>query len=121
MLNSVRELSHFMMGATASHLKAMYHVMQYCVGMKEWGLTLKPDCKWDGDLNFLFVLKGKSDSMYALDEDAKSVTGYSTTLIGATISFKSKGQTTTALLVTESEWQQLIVCRIFYSKEEFWN
>ena len=63
-LNSMRELSHFMMGAMASHLKAMYQVMQYCVGTKEWGLTLKPDCKWDGgDPNFLFILKGKSDSM----------------------------------------------------------
>ena len=40
-LNSVRELSCFMTGAMASHLKAMYQVMQYCVGMKERGLTLK--------------------------------------------------------------------------------
>jgi hypothetical protein len=48
-LNSVRELSRFMTGATTSHLKAMYRVMTYCVGTKETGLTLKPDCKWDGD------------------------------------------------------------------------
>ena len=103
MLNSVRELSHFMTGATASHLKAMYCMMQYCVGTKEWSLTLKPDCKWNGDPNFMFILKGKSDSTYASDENVKSVTGYSTTLNGATILFKSKDQTATTLLVTESE------------------
>jgi hypothetical protein len=101
-LNSVRELSRFMTGATTSHLKAMYRVMTYCVGTKEMGLTLKPDCKWDGDPNFVLTLSGKSDSTYASDEDAKSVTGYSTTLCGAVISFKSKGQTASTLSVTES-------------------
>jgi hypothetical protein len=64
---------------------------------------MKPDCKWNGDQNFMFILKGKSDSTYVSDEDAKSVTGYSTTLCGATISEKSKGQTATTLSVTESE------------------
>ena len=59
-LNSVRELSHIMSGVTASYLKVMYDVMQYCVGTKKWGLTLKPDCKWNGDPNFMFILKGAS-------------------------------------------------------------
>ena len=108
--NSVRELSRFMTGATASHLKAMYRVMQYCLGTKERGLTLKPNCKWNGDPNFLFVLAGKSDSTYASDENAKSVTGYSTTLCGATISEKSKGQTATTLSVTESELVAAVDC-----------
>jgi hypothetical protein len=67
--------------------------MQYCVGTKEWGLTLRPDCKWNGNPDFVFKLKDKSDSTYALDEDTKSIMGYSTTLCGATISMKSKGQT----------------------------
>ena len=102
-LNSVSELSHFMIGAMAYHLKVMYHVMQYCLVMKQKGLTLKPDCKWDGDPNFEFTLAGKSDSTYASDEEAKSVTGYYTTLNGAIISYKSKGQTATTLSVTESE------------------
>jgi hypothetical protein len=99
-----------MSGATASHLKAMYRMMQYCVGTKEWGLTLEPNCKWNGDPDFVFILKGKSDSMYASDEDAKSVTGYSTTLCGATISMKSKGQTATTLSVTESELVAAVDC-----------
>jgi hypothetical protein len=109
-LNSVRELSRFMTGATAYHLKAMNRVMQYCLGTKQKGLTLKPDCKWDGDPNFKFILAGKSDSTYASDENAKSVTGYSTTLNGAVISYKSKGQTATTLSVTESELVAAIDC-----------
>ena len=109
-LNSVRELSCFMMGATASHLKAMYHVMQYCVGTKEWGLTLKPNCKWNGDPNFMVILKGNSDSTYKLDENTRSITGYSTTLNSVTISFKSKGQTATTLSVTESELVAAVNC-----------
>ena len=109
-LNSVRELSQFMTSATACHLKVMYHMMQHCVGTKERGLTLKPDCKWDRDPNFLFILKGKSDSTYASNEDVKSVTGYSTTLNSTTISFKSKGQTATTLSVTESELVAAVDC-----------
>jgi hypothetical protein len=71
---------------------------------------MKPDCKWNGDQNFMFILKGKSDSTYVSDEDAKSVTGYSTTLCGVTISMKSKGQTATTLLVTESELVAAVDC-----------
>ena len=47
---------------------------------------------------------------YASDEDAKSVTGYSTTLCGAVISFKSKGQTASTLSVTESELVAAVDC-----------
>jgi hypothetical protein len=67
-MNSVCELSHFMTGATAAHMKAMYHVMKYCLGTRDKGLTLKPNCKWDGDPNFEFVITGHSDSDYAKDE-----------------------------------------------------
>jgi hypothetical protein len=88
----------------------MNRVMQYCLGTKQKGLTLKPDCKWDGDPNFKFILAGKSDSTYASDENAKSVTGYSTTLNGAVISYKSKGQTAMTLSVTESELVAAIDC-----------
>jgi hypothetical protein len=109
-LNSVRELSRFMTAATACHLKAMYRVMQYCVATKEVGLTLKPNCAWDGDPNFMFELLGRSDSTYASDEDAKSVTGYSTFLCGAVISMKSKGQQASTLSVTESELVAAIDC-----------
>jgi hypothetical protein len=68
-MNSVWELSHFMTGAMAAHMKAMYHVMKLCLGTRDKGLmTLKPNCKWDGDPNFEFVITGRSDSDYAKDE-----------------------------------------------------
>ena len=67
-MNSVCELSHFMTGATTAHMKAMYHVMKYCLGMRNKGLTLKTNCKWDGDPNFEFVITGHLDSDYAKDE-----------------------------------------------------
>jgi hypothetical protein len=35
-------------------------------------LTLKPNCKWDGDPNFEFVITGHSDSDYAKDESSLS-------------------------------------------------
>ena len=109
-LNSVRELSRFMTGATAYHLKVMYCMMQYCLAMKQKGLTLKSDCKWDGDPNFKFTLAGKSDSTYASDESAESVTRYYTTMNGAIISYKSKGQTAMTLSVTKSELVAAIDC-----------
>jgi hypothetical protein len=31
-MNSVHKLSHFMTGAMAAHMKAMYHVMKYSLG-----------------------------------------------------------------------------------------
>jgi hypothetical protein len=109
-LNSVRELSRHMTGATVAHLKAMYRVMVFCVGTKERGLTLKPNCKWDGNADFLFQLKGKSDSDYAKDESAKSVSGWATFLCGAPISMKSKMQATTTLSVTEAELVAAVSC-----------
>jgi hypothetical protein len=109
-LNSVRELSRHMTGATVAHLKAMYRVMVFCVGTKERGLTLKPNCKWDGNADFLFQLKGKSDSDYAKDESAKSVSGWATFLCGAPISMKSKMQATTTLSVTEVELVAAVSC-----------
>jgi hypothetical protein len=109
-LNSVRELSRYMTRATAAHLKAMYRVMAYCVGTGDRGFTVKPNRKWNGKPDFLFDLSGKSDSDYAKDESAKSVSGYSTFLCGAPISFKSKMQTTTTLSVTEAELVAAVSC-----------
>jgi hypothetical protein len=67
-MNSVRKLSCFMTGAMTAHMKAMYHVMKYCLGTRNKGWTLKPNCKWDGDPNFEFVIAGHLDSNYAKDE-----------------------------------------------------
>jgi hypothetical protein len=109
-LNSVRELSRFMTGATAAHLSAMYRVMRFCLATRDRGLTLRPRCKWDGSKDFEFELEGESDSTYASDENAKSVGGHGTLLCGAPISMKSKTQATSSLSVTESELISAVSC-----------
>jgi len=110
-MNSVRELSRFMTaGATTAHMKALYRVMNFCVATKDHGLTLKPKCKWDGDPDFEFEIKGRSDSNFAKDESKKSVSGYSTFLCGAPISMKCKMQEATTLSVTESELVSAMSC-----------
>jgi hypothetical protein len=41
-MNSVRELSHFMTGAMTAHMKAMYRVMKCCLGSyKKQGIDFK--------------------------------------------------------------------------------
>jgi hypothetical protein len=109
-LNSVRELSRFMTGATLTHLKAMYREMTYCVEMKKRGLTLMPNKKWDGSPDFEFEINGELESTHASDENAKSVGGHATFLCGAPISMKSKTQTSATLSVTESEFVLGVGC-----------
>ena len=66
-LNAVRELSRFMSKATQKHLTAMKRAMHYCVSTPQRGLLLKPDTEWDGNQDFEFIVKGRSDSDYAKD------------------------------------------------------
>ena len=84
--------------------------MAYCVGTKDRGLTLKPNRKWDGNPDFEFDIRGQSDSDYAKDESARSLSGYSTFVCGAPISFKSKMQTATTLEVTKAELVAAVSC-----------
>jgi hypothetical protein len=78
MLNSVRELSHWMMTASAAHMKAMYHAMIYAVNTPNHGLLLKPNAKLNGDPSFKFEIMGKADSDYGKDpEQHQSVSGFS--------------------------------------------
>ncbi|MGH7955289.1 MAG: reverse transcriptase domain-containing protein [Gloeomargaritales cyanobacterium] len=104
-MNTVRELSRFMTGgASNAHMKAMKRVMSYCVDTRQRGILLQPDVKWDGNPEFEFVIKGKSDSDYAKDpETRKSVSGNSTFLCGAPIMQRSQMQRIVAISVTESE------------------
>jgi hypothetical protein len=99
-----------MSGVTMAHVKAMYHVMNFCLKTRDHGLTLKLNCKWDGNPDFEFVISGQSDSDYAKDELGKSVSGYSTSLCGAPISVKSKIQMTMTLSVTKAELVLAVSC-----------
>jgi len=103
-LNPVRELSQFMKEANGAHVAAMYCAMKYCVGTPEQGLLLKPNCVWDGNPNFEFVIHGVSDSDFAKDPlMCKSVSGYATFLCGAPVTMKSSMQNCVMLSVTEVE------------------
>jgi hypothetical protein len=102
-LNSVRELSRAMAGATLYHKQAMRRVMKYCVSTPDRGLLLKPTGIWDGGAEFEFIINGKSDSEYAKDETRRSVNGWAVWLNDAPISFRSKMMPIVALSVTEAE------------------
>jgi hypothetical protein len=92
-LKAVRELSRFVSGATQEHMKAMCRTLNCCVGTPNRGLSLKPTMKWDGNPDFEFVVRGRSDSDFAKDpERQQSVSGHSTFLCGAPVTVKSRMQ-----------------------------
>ena len=110
-LNAVRELSKFMSGASEAHMVAMKRVMKYCVATPYRGLELKPTRKWNGvDKDFLFRIRGLSDSEYAKDPSRKSINGWAVFLEDAPVSIKSKMMPIVALSVTEAELFAAVQC-----------
>jgi hypothetical protein len=104
-LNRTRELSRFMSAATKPAVKAMHILMKYCLSTPNRGLVIDPDCTWDGDPNFEFVVKGRTDSDFSSDpETRKSVTAVTTFLCGAVVTTKSKMQKCVTISVTEAEF-----------------
>jgi hypothetical protein len=104
--NSVRELSRYMTGAGMLHMKAMYHVFNYCLNTSTRGKVLKPCCTFlSKDIEeFEFEIYGYSYSDYAKDPvKCRSVSGYSSFLEGCVVNTKSWMQPITALSVTEAE------------------
>jgi hypothetical protein len=103
-LNSVRELSKHMKVASEAHWKAMHRVMQYCLATPNRGLLLQPNGVWDGNPDYEFHIKGRSDANYATDvADRRSVSGTSVFLEEAPVCVKSKGQTSVTLSTAEAE------------------
>jgi hypothetical protein len=103
-LNLMRELSPCMSGASMPHVEAMHRTMKYCVVKSKYGLLLKPDCEWNGNPSFEFVITGRSDSDYTKDNNTrKSVSGTSTFLNGSPINTRSNTQKSVTLSVTEAE------------------
>jgi hypothetical protein len=72
--------------ATLAHDKAMRRVMTFCLNNKDQALLIKPQSKWNGELNRdnNFEITGVSDSDYAKDmQTRKNVSGYASLLNGA--------------------------------------
>lgn len=119
--NAVRELSRFMQGAGAAHLKALYRVMNYCLNTAERGKVFRPKrlCKLEDVADFEFVLEGYSDSDYAKDTvQRRSVSGFCSFLEGCVINTKSRMQPIVALSVTEAELVAATECAqdLIYAK-----
>ena len=103
--NAVRELTRMASKPAMAHLKAMYRLMQYCVNTENRGRVLKPTRSWDGQKEFKFRIRGRSDSDYAKDpETRRSVTGYAVFLEDAQIAEASRMQKSVTLSVTEAEY-----------------
>eukprot|EP00957_Ditylum_brightwellii_P082140 6246398-Ditylum_brightwellii.AAC.1 len=90
--------------------KAMKRAMKYCTTTPNRGLFLKPKGKWDGTANFLFEIKGASDSEYAKALNRRSINGWTVFLNCAPINYKSKMMPIVALLVTKAELFAAVQC-----------
>ena len=109
-LNSVRECSMMMSCTMESHIKVMKSIMRYAVTTEDRRLLLKPNAVWNGGRYFLFDMTGMSNSDYAKYDSKKSVSGWSTFLNGAKISFRIKLMPIIALSVAEHELFLVVMC-----------
>ena len=102
--NSVRDLARHMQQPGDKHMQAMLHCMKHCKDRPNRGLVLAPRRRWNGEMDFEFIISGKSDSDYAKQpEDRRSISGSIIYLEGAPVMFKSATQKHVALSVTEAE------------------
>ena len=104
-LNAVRELSRGMSnGATIHCKKIMLQIINCILHTQDRGLHLNPIMGMVNARKEKFVIKGRSNSNYATNEETrKSVSGIEVTLNGAPVVMQSIGQKIVALSVTEAE------------------
>ena len=90
---------------------AMHRVMEFLVCTPNRGVTLKPNCKWDGSKDFKFTITGRSDTDYAKDPDTRrSVTGVRTSVCGSVTHWRSATQRSVTISVTEAEQAGAVTC-----------
>eukprot|EP00956_Cyclotella_meneghiniana_P035901 scaffold119294_cov109-Cyclotella_meneghiniana.AAC.1 len=74
--NASRGCARVMSNPQVGHEESVRYLARYMVGTPNRVLVLAPQQVWDGDMNFEFVLSGRSDSDYAAcKDDRRSVTG----------------------------------------------
>lgn len=109
--NAVRELTKFAGVASKKHMDAMKRVMRYMLDTPNRGLLLQPTARWNGDRNFEFTIRGRSDADWAKDPDTRrSVSGYTTFLEDAPVAFKCAGQRFVTISSAESELGSATSC-----------
>ena len=57
-LQATRDLTKHMAEGTIEVKNAMHRVMEYLVATPNRGVTLKPDCKWNGSKDLKFKIRG---------------------------------------------------------------
>ncbi|KAJ9509426.1 hypothetical protein QJQ45_001869 [Haematococcus lacustris] len=95
---AVGQLTRYMQAPTREHEQAAQGVLRYLRGTAGQGLVFRGSCSGE--------LVGFCDSDYAsCKQSRRSTTGYVFILSGATVSVRSKLQTTVATSTTEAEYQ----------------
>ncbi|KAJ9517240.1 hypothetical protein QJQ45_009139 [Haematococcus lacustris] len=95
---AVGQLTRYMQSPTREHEQAAQGVLRYLRGTAGQGLVFRGSCSGE--------LVGFYDSDYAsCKQSRRSTTGYVFILSGATVSVRSKLQTTVATSTTEAEYQ----------------
>ncbi|KAJ9506960.1 hypothetical protein QJQ45_016556, partial [Haematococcus lacustris] len=95
---AVGQLTRYMQAPTREHEQAAQGVLRYLRGTARQGLVFRGSCSGE--------LVGFCDSDYAsCKQSRRSTTGYVFILSGATVSVRSKLQTTVATSTTEAEYQ----------------
>ena len=108
--NPIRECARMLSCSNPNHVSAMKHIMKFVVTTPNVGWTLRPSRLWDGRKDFIWNVRGRSDSDYAKNtDDRKSVAGSVTYLNEAPVIIRSSTQRTVALSVTEAETKSAVV------------
>ena len=103
--NASREVCQFLDKPTKECLEYQNQLTNFLVSTKSCGHTIMPDgaWEWDGTQNYLFKIRGESNSEYAKDPLRQSVNAGCTYLNGALIRIFSKMMPVVALSTTEAE------------------
>ena len=103
--NAQREVCQFLDKPTKECLEYQDRLTNFLVATENCGHTIMPDHagEWDGTRDYLFKIRGESDSEYAKDPSRRSVNAGCTYLNGALIRMFSKMMPVVALSTTEAE------------------
>jgi hypothetical protein len=99
---SVSQASRYMQSPSKYDMTAVKRIMRYAKGTINFGLTFEPSANQKVTVEGVF-----SDSTWASEPQAKSVTGYLVCINNTPISWKSRVQPTTALSSGEAEFMAL--------------
>ena len=117
--NSVRELSKVMDGATKGHLKCLLRVIKFVLDTREKCLQMDLS-NFDASGGVKWGMKAFCDSDFAGDKDTRiSVTGFVIYVMGALISWRSRGQKSVTLSSSEAEYVALseVCAEIMFIKQ----